>query len=91
MLSTRFCSAAVSVKMNVLLYAPPLLLLMLKVHKPILYRIVEAGVWILHTFFHLLKPSFICFSVLLLIQAMDFMGVISALAGAALVQVLILY
>ncbi|KAL8214002.1 hypothetical protein R6Q57_003451 [Mikania cordata] len=44
-------SAAVSVKMNVLLYAPPLLLLMLK--------------------------------------AMDFFGVISALAGAALVQILL--
>ncbi|XP_047337734.1 dol-P-Man:Man(5)GlcNAc(2)-PP-Dol alpha-1,3-mannosyltransferase isoform X2 [Impatiens glandulifera] len=44
-------SAAVSIKMNVLLYAPPLLLLMLK--------------------------------------AMDIVGVISALAGAALVQVLL--
>ncbi|KAG9156959.1 hypothetical protein Leryth_009019 [Lithospermum erythrorhizon] len=44
-------SAAVSVKMNVLLYAPPLLLLMVK--------------------------------------AMDLLGVISALAGAALVQILL--
>ncbi|KAM0064596.1 putative dolichyl-P-Man:Man(5)GlcNAc(2)-PP-dolichol alpha-1,3-mannosyltransferase [Helianthus debilis subsp. tardiflorus] len=50
-LSLIIFSAAVSVKMNVLLYAPPLLLLMVK--------------------------------------AMDFIGVISALTGAALVQILL--
>ncbi|XP_076899835.1 dol-P-Man:Man(5)GlcNAc(2)-PP-Dol alpha-1,3-mannosyltransferase-like isoform X1 [Bidens hawaiensis] len=50
-LSLIIFSAAVSVKMNVLLYSPPLLLLMVK--------------------------------------AMDFIGVISALTGAALVQILV--
>lgn len=42
-------------------------------------------------FIYLLKLSFICFSLLFLMQAMDFIGVISALTGAALVQVLIFY
>lgn len=76
-------SGAVSIKMNVLLYAPPLFLLMVKV---IFVRKCLNGSPILIKFFK--QPLFVPGT--LLVQAMDISGVISALAGAALVQVITL-
>lgn len=68
--------------MNVLLYAPPLFLLMLKVSDfclTIFPKFYPAAIL-------LKEPLFVPET--LLVQAMDISGVISALAGAALVQVL---
>lgn len=78
-------SGAVSIKMNVLLYAPPLFLLMLKVRDfclTIFPKFYPAAIL-------LKQPLFVPET--LLVQAMDIRGVISALAGAALVQVLTLF
>lgn len=71
--------------MNVLLYAPPLFLLMLKVSDFCLTKFPKfypAAILLKQPFF---VPE------TLLVQAMDISGVISALAGAALVQVLTLF
>lgn len=70
-------------KMNVLLYAPPLLLLMLKVRTFLQY--LQLGYV---AFFDLLRdgahvPCFFSSHM----QAMDISGVLLALSGAALVQV----
>lgn len=86
-----YSSGAVSVKMNVLLYAPPLLLLMLKVHWFICVLYFQRNVSWLYSFLFgycigLLKQRFMLW--LNIVQAMDIVGVFSALAGAALVQVL---
>jgi hypothetical protein len=75
---------AVSVKMNVLLYAPPLLLLMLKVHT---IPTVEYAAFVnitIHWQPERCSRGFFFFSHM---QAMDIGGVLLALAGAALVQV----
>lgn len=67
--------------MNVLLYAPPLLLLMLKVHMMSTVEYVAFIVsWKSHHNAHVASSS-------LHLQAMDISGVLLALAGAALVQV----
>lgn len=82
----RLNSVAVSVKMNVLLYAPPLFLLMLKVHWFCLTYVLNV---IPNIYMRFLKQQFFVPEILL-IQAMDICGVILALACAALVQVLTL-
>lgn len=69
---------AVSVKMNVLLYAPPLLLLMLKVHT------FFSQLNMLHSLSIKVLSRSLLFSHM---QAMDITGVLLALGGAALVQV----
>jgi hypothetical protein len=70
--------------MNVLLYAPPLLLLMLKVQIIFTVEYVASVNVIIHW-----QPQQCSCSLLFFLhmQAMDISGVLLALAGAALVQV----
>ncbi|XP_025878911.2 dol-P-Man:Man(5)GlcNAc(2)-PP-Dol alpha-1,3-mannosyltransferase isoform X1 [Oryza sativa Japonica Group] len=70
-------SAAVSIKMNVLLFAPSLLLLMLKVQSP------------LACYWYLLVMPIASLTFFFLVQAMSIKGVFFALLGAAALQVLL--
>jgi len=77
-------SGAVSVKMNVLLYAPPLLLLMLKVHIYVQYL---SGYVTIFFFVSLHRNAHVACFLHVRMQAMDISGVLLALAWAAVVQV----